>query len=192
VSVALLQEDAPATMGRRAAIVAALRAEGLEVEEICAAGDPVPTPFTVAHRFVRDGHRLTFRVVEPHWVLISMYERLGAGPTLRDPFTTMAWFVHWLRWQRLGIQYVLGRVETGPFRKGHDLDDDRLLRYYLRWGGAEVVPLEAVPGLSWIQRRVASLQGIRYVRVGVPDFRMPKDRARARWRAPSRSRNEGR
>jgi Type III secretion system regulator (LcrR) len=175
----MLQEDAPATMRQRAAIVAGLRADAVEVEEICGAGDAVPTPYTVAHRFTRHGYRLTFRVVEPHWVLLSMYERLIERPRLGDPFTAMAWFIDWLRRRRLGIEYVLGRVETRPFRKGRDLDDERLLRYYLRCGAAEIVAVEHVPGITRAQRMAASLQGIRYVRVGVPDFRMPRERARA-------------
>ena len=175
----MLQEDAPATLRQRAAIVAGLRADGVEVEEICADGDAVPTPFTVAHRFTRYGYRLTFRVVEPHWVLLSMYERLIEKPRLGDPFTCMAWFIDWLRRRQLGIAYVLGRVETRPFRRGRDLDDERLLLYYLRWGGAEIVDVEDVPGMTRAQRMAASLQGVRYVKVGVPDFRMPRERARA-------------
>lgn len=179
MSTALLQEDAAATLRRRAAIVAGLRADGLEVEEFCGAGDPVPTPYTVAHRFTRYGYRLSFRVVEPHWVLLSMYERMIEKPRLADPFTAMTSFIDWLRRRQPGVLYVLGRVETRPFRTGRDLDDARLLRYYLRWGGAEIVAPEDVPGLGSTQRLAASLQGIRYVKVGVPDFRMPKVRARA-------------
>jgi hypothetical protein len=179
----MLQEDAPATVRRRAAIVAGLRADGVEVEQICAAGGRVPTPFSVAHRFTRAGYRLTFRVVQPDWVLLSMYERRIGQPRLSDPFTAMAWFIDWLRRRQQGIAYVLGRVETRPFRQGRDLDDERLLRYYLRWGGAEVVALEDVPGMSRAQQIAASMQGIRYVRVGVPAFRMPKERARAMRRA---------
>lgn len=179
MSVALLQEDASATLRRRAAIVAGLCADGLEVDEFCAAGDPVPTRFSVAHRFTRYGYRLSFRVVEPHWVLLSMYERMVARPRLADAFTAMAWFIDWLRRRQPGVEYVLGRVETEPFRQGRDLDDARLLRYYLRWGGAAIVAPEDVPGLGGTQCFAAPLQGIRYVRVGVPDFRMPKERARA-------------
>lgn len=168
---------APATRRQRAAIVAALRAEGIEVEAFCAAGDPVPTTYTVAHRFVRDGYRLTFRVLEPHWVLIAMYERVADRTALADPFAAMAWFIDWLRRERIGIRYVLGRVETGPFRKGRDLNDDRLLRYYVRWGGASIIPAAQVPGMGKARQLAASLQGIRYVRVEVPPFRMPKARA---------------
>ena len=95
-------------------------------------------------------------MVEPHWVLLSMYERLIEQARLGDPFAAMAWFIDWLRRRRLGIEYVLGRVETRPFRKGRDLDDERLLRYYLRWGGAEIVPLENVPGMTRARRMAAS------------------------------------
>jgi type III secretion system regulator LcrR len=174
----MANEDAPATRRQRAAIVAALRADGIEVEEFCAAGDPVPTPYTVAHRFRRYGYRLMFRVLEPHWVLIAMYERVADQTTLRDPFAAMAWFIDWLRRQHIGVRYVLGRVETGPFRKGRDLGDDRLLCYYVRWGGASIVPAEQVPGMSKARQLAATLQGIRFVKVEVPQFRMPKERAR--------------
>lgn len=176
---ALLAEDWPATCAQRSLIVSRLRAEGLEVEELCAAGDPVPTPYTVAHRFTRHGYRLTFRVLEPDWVLLTMYERLVEKPRMADAFTCMTGFVDWLRRQEIGIEYVLGRVETALFRKGRDLDDDRLLRYYLAFCGAEVIALDDVPGMTKMERMKATLRGIRFVRVGVPGFRMPKERARA-------------
>jgi type III secretion system regulator LcrR len=171
-----LQEDAPATMRMRAAVVAALEAEGVAVRAGCALGDPVPTPYSVEHSFERFGYRLTFRVVEPHWLLIAMYERLVERPTMRDPFYCMAWFIDLLRRSELNLEYVLGRVETAPFRQGRDLDDQRLRRYYLRWGGAEDVALDAVPGLTRLDRAQALAAGIHYVRVGVRDFRMPKQR----------------
>ena len=187
MSLAVALQATPSTGEQRAAIVQALRAEGITVEAVCGAGDPVPTALTIAHRFVRHGYRLTFRLIEPHWVLIAMYERLIDAPTLRDPFTAMTWFVDWLRRRELGIDYVLGRVETQPYRASRDLDDNRLLRYYLRWGGAEVIPAAAVPGLSRARQMAATWQGIRYVKVGVADFRLPKVRARAGRRATSGS-----
>jgi type III secretion system regulator LcrR len=171
-----LQEDAPATIERRAAVVHALAQEGVSVQAGCAVGDPVPTVYSIEHSFERHGYRLTFRVVEPHWLLIAMYERLVDRPTMRDPFYCMAWFIDLLRRHELGLDYVMGRVETEPFRQGRDLDDRRLRRYYLRWGGAEDVPLDAVPGLTTLDRAQARAAGIRYVKVGVPDFRMPKRR----------------
>lgn len=180
----LLAEDAPATFAQRSTIVTGLRAEGLAVENVCAAGDRVPTPYTIAHRFTRYDHRLTFRVLEPHWVLLSMYERLTGKARMSDAFTCMTWFTDWLRRQEVGIAYVLGRVETAPFRTGRDLDDDRLLRYYRVWCGAEVVALEDVPGMTQAELIAAAFRGIRYVKVSVPDFRMPKERARRARQAP--------
>lgn len=171
-----LQEDAPATIAMRARVVAALEAERLAVEAGCALGDPVPTTYSIEHGFEAYGYRLTFRVVEPHWLLIGMYERLEGRPGMRDPFYCMCWFIDLLRRRVPGLDHVMGRVETEPFRKGRDLDDARLRRYYLRWGGAEVVPLEAVPGLTRLDRAQALAAGIQYVRVGVPNFRMPKQR----------------
>lgn len=171
-----LQEDAPATIERRAAVVEALAKEGVTARPACAVGDPVPTVYSIEHSFERYGYRLTFRVVEPHWLLIGMYERLVDRPTMRDPFYCMAWFIDLLRRHEVGLDHVMGRVETAPFRRGRDLDDRRLRRYYLRWGGAADVPIEDVPGLTTLDRAQAVADGIRYVKVGVPDFRMPKRR----------------
>lgn len=182
-----LQEDAPETIRQRHAVIEALAKEGVPVRAACALGDPVPTTYSIEHSFERYGYRLTFRVLEPHWLLIGMYERLRDQPSMRDPFLCMTWFVDLLRRHELGLEYVLGRVETAPFRKGRDLDDERLRRYYVRWGGAETIPLEAVPGLTRLDRAQAEAAGIHYVRVGVPDFRMPKRRHWDRIRAGQRA-----
>ena len=175
-----MREDAPETIAQRQRIVEALRQDGVEVEDICSFGSKIPTVFSIAHRIEYGGYRLTFRVLEPHWVAWTMYERLAGRQAMRDPFGALVWFVEWLKLKNFGIEFVLGRVETTPFRKGRDLNDARLLKYYVRWGGAEIVPIDEVPGLDADQRLAALRNGIKYVKVGVPDFCTPKERNRLR------------
>ncbi|MEO1019095.1 MAG: hypothetical protein AAFY56_15580, partial [Pseudomonadota bacterium] len=172
----MVREASPETVEARRRIAAALATEGFDAKAVCVKGSKIPTVYTVAHEIEGWGYRLSYRLIDPNWLMIGMYERLDPKCSMRDAFTLMRWFVEFLRRRDLGIEYVLGRVDTVAFRGQGDLDDSRLLKYYVRWGGARAVSREELTMISERSRKEAAAEGIDYVKIDVADFKLKRQR----------------
>ncbi len=170
----MVREASNETAEARERVVRALACAGLEARPYCLNGSKVVTPYTLAHEIVGWGYRLSYRLIDPDWILIGLYERSNPQRSMRDPFALMRHFVEALKQHDAGIDHVLGRVDTTDLRKGSDLNDERLLSYYLRWGGARVVSLDELTMLSPWMRDEAKQLGICYVRVDVADFELKR------------------
>jgi type III secretion system regulator LcrR len=146
---------------------------GLEARP-CMALDHPTSPILAGWRIEQLGAELVFRTLPPSSVLLVRYRRMASQGGLRNQFAAILWFVELLidRQPTLGIERVVGTVDTRHFRADGGLDDQRLFRFYAHCG-TRLIDADEMPGLSPIERRWHRLAGSRWACIDFVDYHRP-------------------